>query len=282
MKIVDTSYTTYEEAVHSKEYLEYLFELKERNAQYTKVSAGYIKHYREEYSEFESKVNYWVKGVGSSGYMERGYYHPSPIYDLVVGGRKRGRLLNVRDDPSKADILFGFDGCGRLVFIKRDLNTQYEEHELLFYEGNKVLGYTFNLARDDGYLQECVFNDGRLVQFTRFRPTYRLAPNDWMGTDFRREDYSYYKGELALVESVSLLCPFPSILYDEDKDGGVIGRDQCFLKYDETGRFSAFQRIPFWGPFQRGERRDHDWNCIRKKRRLSDFEKKVLSAYKMR
>jgi hypothetical protein len=282
MLVKDTPYKTYDEVKRSKEYFEYFSELKERDIRYTEICNGYMERYKCDYSEFEGKVEQWVKGVGSGGYMERGYYHPSPTQDLVIRGTKRGRLLKLQDDPAKADILFGFDQGGRLIFVKRNVNTKYEEHELLFYEGNRVVGLTVNLVADDKLLQECVFEESKLTQFTHFRPSLKKILNGWQGTDLRREDYSYCGNTLDMVESVGFNCPSTPIFWDGKEIEGIIQRDQCYMKCDEAGRFSEFQRIRFWGPFQYDEWRDGELLRTTKKRRFSDFEKKVLSAYKMR
>lgn len=76
--------------------------------------------------------------MGSSLY--RGYYHPSPVYDLLVGNVKRGRLVKNIHGSLAPCHHYLFDKDGRLRAIENFYNGCVTHVERLLYLENQRIG----------------------------------------------------------------------------------------------------------------------------------------------
>lgn len=81
---------------------------------------------------------------GSSGNLHRGYFCPSLVEDLLIGGVKRGRLIK-KPDPD-ADSYFGyfFNQAGQLIKVEFYAFKKLNQTEYLVYDGLKIYGIDFN------------------------------------------------------------------------------------------------------------------------------------------
>lgn len=77
----------------------------------------------------------------SNSTLHRGYFHPSPIYDLVVGNTKRGSLKPL-NSHSPITHRYWVDNNGRLSLIESITPTRISHTEKLFFEDNEIVGIT--------------------------------------------------------------------------------------------------------------------------------------------
>ena len=118
--------------------------------------------YREMYRELSDTVVRREYARGGQ-MLHRGYYCPSPVYDLIVGGVKRGRLLKrLPSAKSTPDVTFGFNEKDQLVTVERSGGGK----EFIFYpEDGLELGIGFMSDRVC-LVSECRFAQGRLQTYS--------------------------------------------------------------------------------------------------------------------
>ena len=127
--------------------------------------------------------------AASNGDLHRGYYCPSLTYDLVVGGVKRGNLLQRLTKRSKSYFLYGFDKEDKLIWCKHIINNIHVKTEYLFYCGNYVYGVTTRL---DGRLEavtEEQYCDGKLMSYVYILLFPNNICSEWV--EMRKEVYYY-------------------------------------------------------------------------------------------
>lgn len=175
------------------------------------TAQGYLTNIRQTLSELERLT---VKKTYSSGdyLVPRGYYCPSPIFDIVVGNCKRGKLLKRLTSGSKPTFAYCFDKYGQLIIVNDlSLNTT----ELLFYKENTVTG--IELSSDlQGFISisECKYDDkGNILKYNRLNN---------QTDEFKTEIYTYcpdglYQAEEYLFFSNSV--DYAKYTFQHDKDG---------------------------------------------------------------
>lgn len=127
----------------------------DRNHIYTELYEKYQDKYAELLNATERKP-LDVKYARGGEILHRGYFCPSPVFDIVIGGASRGRLLKTQKSAATADYCYFFkkdklvrvdsyavfEGKGRVLysreFIQRDGNIEvallYE-----FWAGNLII-----------------------------------------------------------------------------------------------------------------------------------------------
>ena len=133
--------------------------------------------------------------------LQRGYYCPSPVYDLVVGGANRGRLLK---SPARCktppDFAYGFDAQGRLIVVDgpySDLTHSPYFREAILREENREIG--LRMDTDDRLcgISICRYQDGRLTEYIT---ALRLDRRSGFFTSFEQEVYTYQDGHLSTMD----------------------------------------------------------------------------------
>ena len=103
----------------------------------------------------------------SGSTLHRGFYCPSPVFELIVGNTKRGKLLKRVTSFSKPSHEYGFDGKGRLLWCKTHLNgTGASYTEYLDHREHSVFGITLDNSGHPTTITEEVYHNGRLVCYT--------------------------------------------------------------------------------------------------------------------
>ena len=102
--------------------------------------------------------------VGSS--LHRGFYHPSPVYDILVGNTKRGKLLKYSLTTAKYSqrYIYGKDNTLELVetfFQNRKAFVEYIQHT-----SNRRFGFTIDCFGNLSTVCEEIFDNNRLVSFS--------------------------------------------------------------------------------------------------------------------
>lgn len=125
--------------------------------------------------------------------LNRGFYCPSLILDIIAGGVQRGKPVSAARLRKPPDYTYGFDTKDRLVTVSRE-----NERELVFYENGVETGLTFAEPGGEGdirYLSECVYEDGRIMSYAFFI----LDPMGGPAVYMQKESYAY-KEDRVIVE----------------------------------------------------------------------------------
>lgn len=121
-------------------------------------------------------------------YMHRGFYCPSPVYDLVIGNARRGNILKRPNSRSKPTHIYGFDSCDRLLW-SRDNELNFTEY--LLYEDNAIYGI---IVDDDGVLHtltEEIYQNSRLTVYhiaNFFHRTSEFSCDDLYGEYYEHDE----------------------------------------------------------------------------------------------
>jgi hypothetical protein len=258
---------TFDEAFRSAEYCEEVSQKKAEIEWLIKLCKEYAVKFDQERISIVEKIARWQGAKGETT-MERGYYDPSPVHDLLVGNTCRNTLLKKNEDLSLATMQYGFDYAGRLSYVLRHKGTKYEKHEGLFYEGERVLGLTKRPSGEIEALTLCEFKNGNINKYV-----FLYRATDWKFV-LQKEEYWYDGGKLLRMKWTEA-SENEYILPERY----LVRSDEYYLRSDEKGYFSQAQRIAYWGPIPRDVFDEDRWWPIKKKRRLDYFKEKVLSVY---
>lgn len=158
--------------------------------------------------------------------IHRGYYCPSPIYDIIVGGSNRGRLVK-RPGQGEITYVYGMDAANNVVLA----DSFWGGKEYIFHTGDTVLSIIF---RENFPLlpvvqvSECSYQNGKLQSYTLFDADGHNV------TAFWREEYSYGKDGL-LFADVQRYAIAPQVSVD-----GLMMHQRYYFEHDENGYLSSF------------------------------------------
>jgi hypothetical protein len=156
--------------------------------------------------------------------IHRGYYCPSPVLDLIVGGLKRGKLFKRKPDFGRYSYEYGYDTNNRLIRV-RGVNefttpdSNYNE-EYLIYENDLVYGFEFDNMGEIVAVSRCTFENENIVKYEY--SVCRLPQY----ADLYMEEYSYGNNLFSEVRTFKVTPQFE--LYNEikykveqDEDGKI-------------------------------------------------------------
>ena len=125
------------------------------------------------------------------GTIHRGYYCPSPVHDIIIGGTKRGVLRKKPGEKDKTHV-YGFNSENQLIFVTYPWNAQ----ECIFWSGDRELSVVYDTNDRNRIVEicECLYEQGRLQNYT----VYEVLPDRWI-TGFLREEYAYSQKGLSSV-----------------------------------------------------------------------------------
>lgn len=153
--------------------------------------------------------------------LHRGYYHPSPVYDLIVGNTKRGRLQSNMTDYVSHQYFYNASGrleriesfsCGRTAFI-----------ELLQYQDGIILGTTLDSNGRLAAVCEEVYEDDRIT--TLYLVNCFFDGNQYVAYDYRREKYIYDDIGISACDFVSFSPQSKNIIhktYEFQREDGYL------------------------------------------------------------
>jgi len=170
-----------------------------------------------------------------SKFLHRGYYCPSPIYDLVIGNSRRGELTN---NPNATEYYqYNFDSNNAMVSaeqyatIPTGLNAQ--TIEFIFREGNTEYGLTFDnyagqyAKKEISYLVKAEYLSGELISYSGCLHNSHISEDM---TTLHHEDYFYTEGRLSKADVYINVCPaFNS--YD---------KNVYIFRYDDSGKIYEY------------------------------------------
>lgn len=101
---------------------------------------------------------------GSS--LHRGYYHPSPIYDIIVGNAKRGKIVRSSCTAKDCSHRYTYTADGKLQHVESFANGKTAYTEYLIYLADKRIGLTIDCYNYLSAISEERFEMGRLASFS--------------------------------------------------------------------------------------------------------------------
>lgn len=179
------------------------------------------------YSKLASKIR--RKEYSSGGeLLPRGYYCPSPIFDIVTGNCNRGKLLKRITSRSKPTYEYCFNNDNKLIIV----NHLYEKcSEFLKYTDNVVVGITFSRGENVEIISviECLYDtNGRIVSYTVANSSF----NDCHMDQLYKELYLYNQKGLYKAEIFDYL---------DDNQGGIVNHDIYSFKHDDDGYLNEYK-----------------------------------------
>lgn len=174
------------------------------------------------------RKEYAVRGEG----LHRGYYHPSPIFDVVVGRCNRGNLLKRITKRSKITYEYGFDESNKLVLVKTFNELSNSSNEVIIYRDNLAFGLSFSNEGRIDYLCEEVYTDGKLTELTH------AIYYDWKKgiSSLHKETYKYDSSGLKTAD-----------MYIYTSDILLLEHSQFNFAHDDHGFLSKYTCIDFKG-----------------------------------
>jgi hypothetical protein len=225
---------------------------------------------------------------GKGGSMSRGYLNPSPVYELIVGNVKRGRLLRHSPKNLAGSYEYYFNQDNRLVYVKEytDLPGRIDE-ELLVYRNNDLFSIYFDNPSKKGYVSSvfavtcCSVDDlGHLVQYDylnlvpwfRFQDKSIFLVQEAIGFtgDIRTECYYYKEGKLSDIEIISYVphIPFPPefeiVTLQTNQNFEITGYDVCNAKNNRVFSFQVAKPFHISNGFYLYSFYDKKWSESRK------------------
>jgi hypothetical protein len=194
-----------------------------------------VDSYNMRYSELMKVqvANTIYKQYASGGEMlHRGYYLPSPTFDLVTGNCNRGRLLKKVTAGSKIAYEYSFDNNNNLIMVKKQPDTSYETIEIILHEGSSSIGITFDkdkMARD---ITECIYEDGKITSYLYC--LYESYGNKVV--TYQKEHYQYTDGLLQATERYDFT---PGIM--------LLQHNKYDFKHDEEGNLATYHITEYQG-----------------------------------
>ncbi|MEW9673817.1 hypothetical protein [Ammoniphilus sp. 3BR4] len=154
--------------------------------------------------------------------IHRGFYCPSPVQDLIIGGLKRGRLYKKKIPKlGEYSYEYGFDQDGKLLRVKLAHEFGFDE-EYLIYVGDVEYGLQFNYSGSLKAVSRCTYENGKLMKYEQSH--YELEQY----SDLHYEEYRYQGDLLSEVDFFFNIMPQIG-LYEEkrlrvehDEDGNII------------------------------------------------------------
>ena len=123
--------------------------------------------------------------AGGARFTHHGVYCPSPIFDLLVGNARRGRLLKRPTILSKPTHEYGFDANGRLLWCK---DPQRQTIEYLVYENDRIYGLILSRENKLGTLTEEVYENGKLVTYNIAQFLFNICDCNELYTECYQHD----------------------------------------------------------------------------------------------
>ena len=153
--------------------------------------------------------------------LHRGYYHPSPVYDLIVGNTKRGRLSAKSTRPYSHR--YCFDRNDKLVRIEYLHDGRVSHIEYLDYCEQFVRGITVDCNGFLSAVTEEQYSHNRIVSFS-ISQCYHVN-GAYTCFDYHKEEYCYDEYGLSKCQFVNL-TPGSGYMVDEvysfDRENGFL------------------------------------------------------------
>ena len=169
-----------------------------------------------------TNIKYASGGEG----LHRGFYCPSPVLDIVVGGIKRGKLLIQLRKNSKPSYKYGFDDKNNLITVEY-LHFKYFYKEIVITNNNHEIGIAFTKNSHVETISECIYENNRIVSYIFC--IYDSYDN--IISEYTKEVYEYSKEGLEKVDM---------FLFMNNKNAPFLNHDQFVFTHDNEGYLSSY------------------------------------------
>lgn len=225
---------------------------------------GLFKEYCDKYDELNAKfsavpVARYEYCSGVKGGVWRGYYHPSPIGDIVTGNASRGRRITHPRKGCHYRYRYLFDENGKLLVAEDYSKELGKPKPVIYFDERRKLC----VARDTSeqaavsepvlWLKEFLIYEGRRViapqydiVFTPELGTISVCDYDEQGRVFRYDRLSWRPQDQIKYQNLS------SEVYEYGKNGllefaywgrsfaGIIEVDKYHFNHDDEGRIVSY------------------------------------------
>lgn len=205
--------------------------VKQKAAQALQFATPYLSAPKEEYLHWDSltATHQYAKGGLS---LHRGFFCPSPVYDIVVGNVNRGKLYIRPTAKSQPDYQYGWDSKGRLITV----NTNWGSKEFIIYRDDITVSVEFTDSLSFGLsvnaITMCEYDAScRIISYLRCS----CDPQDATKfTSYHLEEYSYKDQLISAVDFFEMFdTPYnPHRL--------LISHTRYFFQHDEDGFLSKY------------------------------------------
>ena len=209
--------------------------------------------YRDRYSPLESSVERQslAPRYGTASTIPRGYYCPSLVMDILIGGAKRGKVSAKPSKAETAPFVFWFDREDKLIAAESfsefpSTGRVITGREYLIYHGHSVIAPEYSVSRMQKSpllrrLTRCEYDDlGRIRRYrTLFSSDLECGRDRIDSYEIFAEDYRY-DPESALLDTVQYgqcVAMPASIVGDSIASQLPDGRDQIKLNWESICRF---------------------------------------------
>ena len=154
--------------------------------------------------------------------MHRGYYCPSPVQDIVVGGCKRGKLLKQPNANGKFNYKYGFDSNGKMITVE---HFSLKPDEIIVRQDQVEIGIEFKEIYGIFAITECVYSGSQIMSYA-----YALYdPFEKYVIETKKELYSYSAEGLEKADFLSVVG-----------SKSLFGHQQYTFQHDEDGYLSCY------------------------------------------
>ena len=102
------------------------------------------------------------KEYASNATIHRGYYHPSPVYDLIVGNSRRGRLIR-NSAAINVSHCYYYDDQYRLIRVDSYYQGSVSHTEHLRQDDQMILGFSVDCNGCLSSVCREIYDNGRIV-----------------------------------------------------------------------------------------------------------------------
>lgn len=164
--------------------------------------------------------------VGST--LHRGYYHPSPVYDLIVGNTKRGRLIR-NPITTNTSHCYYYDDQRRLFRVDSLFQGRVAYTEYLYADEQTVYGITVDCNGRLAAVCREIYENGQIVALRLMRCVCMHGQYECF--EYLEEHYCY---------DVEGLCACNYVVYRPRSEYGIY---EVYEFLRENGRLVSYVNI---------------------------------------
>lgn len=144
-----------------------------------------------------SKEEYCINST-----LHRGYYNPSPVYDIIVGNTKRGRII-ANPHSEKITHHYYYDFSNKLVQIDSINQTGTSHTEWLCHEDDITYGFTIDRNKHLAAICKEIYVDGRIISFAIVNCLQNGVEYEWF--NYHEENYQYDTDGLCMCNFINVV-----------------------------------------------------------------------------
>lgn len=164
--------------------------------------------------------------------LHRGFYCPSPVLDIVIGGCKRGKRIK---NPKKVpDYEYWFDSDDKLILVRTPnipdgCDSSAIGYELIYNHDGFTESVIFQIDADKTVrisgLTRCNYQNGRIESYDFIE----VSGNPFVCYDIRNELFFYENGILT-----------SSVLQGYNFTAEMMGKRKYFYNYNSDGKMVSY------------------------------------------